>query len=120
MAVPSTAGGTQDLPRLKIWLANRIEASLANCIEDRLLPLRDAPEETQRAAMLELWAASASQQRKAARDKITELRARQSRVRDKLTALQAAGEASWRDHRSDVEAAVKSLDHALRSLRTSL
>jgi len=58
--------------------------------------------------------------RAAAEDKITELRARKQLVRDKLEAIRAHSDDAWEPLKADAAAAVKSLKHALRSIRTSI
>ncbi len=78
----------------------------------------------QRAAEIEILSTRAertdSDLRLAAEDKVTELRARHKLVREKLGALRATRDDSWKDLRIDANAAATALDHALRSVRASM
>ena len=58
------------------------------------------------------------EQSRLAEDKIIELRARKSLLREKLEALEAANDEAWLDYRAGAEAAADSLSFALCSMRT--
>ena len=58
--------------------------------------------------------------RVAAKDKVTELRARHGLAREKLGALGNSGEASWKHRKSEADAAANSLKHALRTVRARI
>ena len=58
------------------------------------------------------------EQSRLAEDKIIELRARKSLLREKLEALEAANDEAWLEYRAGAEAAADSLNFALCSIRT--
>ena len=87
--------------------------------------------ETKLQALLEAWdveitclearAESAhSTMRDAARDKITELRARRKLVSEKAELLKHSSDESWLESKTDAVVAAEAMAHALRSIRARL